>query len=117
MPEPTTAEKFLEHYEKYQSAKSRNNAYWTKLCAMWAIGELRELNKRRKIHQIAWVTRDLERSMKAWVDNLKVGPWTVLTFTEKTLAVLAARPCDCGLFAQGISLGSPAVSASSRSRL
>jgi methylmalonyl-CoA/ethylmalonyl-CoA epimerase len=50
--------------------------------------ELRELNKRRKIHQIAWVTRDLERSMKAWVDNLKVGPWTVLTFTEKTLKYL-----------------------------
>jgi len=26
--------------------------------------------------------------MKAWVDNLKVGPWTVLTFTEKTLKYL-----------------------------
>jgi len=50
--------------------------------------ELRELNKNRKIHQIAWVTRDLEKSMKAWVDNLKVGPWTVLTFTEKTLKYL-----------------------------
>jgi methylmalonyl-CoA/ethylmalonyl-CoA epimerase len=50
--------------------------------------ELRELNKRRKIHQIAWVTRDLEKSMKAWVENLKVGPWTVLTFTEKTLKYL-----------------------------
>jgi hypothetical protein len=50
--------------------------------------ELRELNKKRKIHQIAWVTRDLEKSMKAWVDNLKVGPWTVLTFTEKTLKYL-----------------------------
>ena len=25
MPEPTTAEKFLEHYEKYQSAKSKKN--------------------------------------------------------------------------------------------
>ena len=43
MPEPTTAEKFLEHYENYQSAKSRNNAHWTKLCAMWAIGELHKL--------------------------------------------------------------------------
>ena len=43
MPEPTTAEKFLEHYEKYQSAKSKNNAHWTKLCAMWAIGELHQL--------------------------------------------------------------------------
>jgi hypothetical protein len=50
--------------------------------------ELRELNKKRRIHQIAWVTRDLEKSMKAWVDNLKVGPWTVLTFTEKTLRYL-----------------------------
>jgi methylmalonyl-CoA/ethylmalonyl-CoA epimerase len=50
--------------------------------------QLRELNKKRKIHQIAWVTRDLEKSMKAWVDNLKVGPWTVLTFTEKTLKYL-----------------------------
>jgi Glyoxalase/Bleomycin resistance protein/Dioxygenase superfamily len=50
--------------------------------------ELRELNKKRRIHQIAWVTRDLEKSMKAWVDNLKVGPWTVLTFTEKTLKYL-----------------------------
>ncbi len=50
--------------------------------------ELRELNQKRKIHQIAWVTRDLEKSMKAWVDNLKVGPWTVLTFTEKTLKYL-----------------------------
>jgi hypothetical protein len=38
--------------------------------------ELRELNKKRKIPQIAWVTRDLEKSMKASVDNLKVGPWT-----------------------------------------
>ena len=26
--------------------------------------------------------------MKAWVDNLKVRPWTVLTFTEKTLKYL-----------------------------
>jgi hypothetical protein len=53
--------------------------------------ELRELNKKRRIHQIAWVTRDLEKSMKAWIDNLKVGPWTVLTFTEKTLNSEIAR--------------------------
>ena len=30
----------------------------------------------------------MEKSMKAWIDNLKVGPWTVLTFTEKTLKYL-----------------------------
>jgi len=28
--------------------------------------ELREFNKKRKIYQIAWVTRDLEKSMKAY---------------------------------------------------
>lgn len=47
--------------------------------------ELRALNKRRRIHQIAWVTRDLEKSMRAWVENLGVGPWTVLTFTNETV--------------------------------
>ena len=50
--------------------------------------ELRSLNQRRKIYQIAWVTRDLERSMKAWVENLKIGPWQVLTFTDQSLKYL-----------------------------
>jgi methylmalonyl-CoA/ethylmalonyl-CoA epimerase len=50
--------------------------------------ELRGHNRNRKIYQIAWVTRDLEKSMKAWVENLQIGPWTVLTFTEKTLKYL-----------------------------
>jgi methylmalonyl-CoA/ethylmalonyl-CoA epimerase len=50
--------------------------------------ELRKLNSKRKIYQIAWVTRDLEKSMKAWVEHLKIGPWTVLTLTNKTLKYL-----------------------------
>jgi glyoxalase/bleomycin resistance protein/dioxygenase superfamily protein len=50
--------------------------------------ELRALNQKRKIFQIAWVTRDLEKSMKAWVENLKIGPWTVLTFTNDSLKYL-----------------------------
>jgi methylmalonyl-CoA/ethylmalonyl-CoA epimerase len=50
--------------------------------------ELRDLNRKRKIYQIAWVTRDLEKSMRAWVENLKIGPWTVLTFTDKSLKYL-----------------------------
>ena len=50
--------------------------------------ELRALNQKRKIYQIAWVTRDLEKSMKAWVENLKIGPWTVLTFTDQSLKYL-----------------------------
>ena len=50
--------------------------------------ELRAVNQKRKIYQIAWVTRDLEKSMKAWVENLKIGPWTVLTFTDQSLKYL-----------------------------
>ena len=50
--------------------------------------ELRALNQKRKIYQIAWVTRDLEKSMKAWVENLKIGPWIVLTFTDQSLKYL-----------------------------
>jgi glyoxalase/bleomycin resistance protein/dioxygenase superfamily protein len=50
--------------------------------------ELRALNQKRKIYQIAWVTRDLEKSMKAWVENLKIGPWMVLTFTDQSLKYL-----------------------------
>jgi len=47
--------------------------------------ELRTLNRNRKIYQVAWVTRDLEKSMKAWVENLKVGPWRVYSFTDETV--------------------------------
>ena len=47
--------------------------------------ELREFNQSRKIQQVAVVTRDLYRSMKAWVETLGVGPWIVFTFTEKTV--------------------------------
>jgi methylmalonyl-CoA/ethylmalonyl-CoA epimerase len=50
--------------------------------------ELRDFNQKRKIYQIAWVTRDLEKSMRAWIENLKIGPWTVLTFTDKSLKYL-----------------------------
>ena len=43
MPESTTAKKFYDHYESYQSAKSRKDAYRTKLYAMWAVGDVHEL--------------------------------------------------------------------------
>ncbi len=46
---------------------------------------LRTANKGRKLFQIAFVTRDLERSMKAWVEILGVGPWRVAAFTETTV--------------------------------
>ena len=47
--------------------------------------ELRAHNRTRKIYQIAWVTGDLEKSMDAWIENLKVGPWRVYTFTDQTV--------------------------------
>lgn len=50
--------------------------------------QLREFNRNRKIYQIAVITRDLERSMRAWVENLGIGPWTVLTFTNETMKYL-----------------------------
>jgi methylmalonyl-CoA/ethylmalonyl-CoA epimerase len=36
--------------------------------------ELRAFNKTRHIQQIAWLTRDLEKSMQAWIDTLHIGP-------------------------------------------
>lgn len=50
--------------------------------------KLMEFNKGRKINQIAIVTPDLEQSMKAWVENLGIGPWIVVTVTENTLEYL-----------------------------
>ena len=47
--------------------------------------ELRALNKTRHIQQIAWLTRDLEKSMQAWIDTLRIGPWRVFRFNEKTV--------------------------------
>ena len=47
--------------------------------------ELRALNKTRQIQQIAWVTRDLEKSMQAWIDVLRIGPWRVFRFTNETV--------------------------------
>ncbi len=47
--------------------------------------ELRTLNKTRRIQQIAWLTRDLEKSMQQWIDVLKIGPWRVFQFTDKTV--------------------------------
>ena len=47
--------------------------------------ELRRLNRDRHIQQIAWVTRDLEKSMQAWIDVLRIGPWRVFRFTDETV--------------------------------
>ncbi len=47
--------------------------------------ELRALNKTRHIQQIAFLSRDLEKSMQAWIDVLRIGPWRVYRFTDKSV--------------------------------
>lgn len=48
--------------------------------------ELREYNKNREICQICIATnRDLEEVLQAWVDILKVGPWTVVELSNETV--------------------------------
>jgi len=46
--------------------------------------QMAELNKNRKIHQIAFLVRDAEATMQKWVDNLGIGPWTVLVMDNST---------------------------------
>ena len=48
--------------------------------------ELRDYNKNRKIFQICLVTDDIEKTVKAWVDIYKVGPWTISTFSNETMS-------------------------------
>ena len=45
---------------------------------------MRTLNRGRRIQQIV-ATRDLEKSMQAWIDVLRIGPWRVFRFTDKTV--------------------------------
>lgn len=48
--------------------------------------ELLEFNKGRKIFQICLVTDDIEKTVKAWVDVYKVGPWSIATFSNETMS-------------------------------
>jgi hypothetical protein len=43
MPEPTPAENFYDHYDRYQKAKSRKNVHLIKVYALWSIGHVHEL--------------------------------------------------------------------------
>lgn len=53
--------------------------------------ELVARNARRRIFQIGFVARDIEAAMRAWIQTLSVGPWTVLTFTEETMRNLTVK--------------------------
>jgi len=50
--------------------------------------ELAEYNKHRKMYQFCCITGDIEKTMQAWVDILKVGPWQVRHFNDKTMSSL-----------------------------
>ena len=45
--------------------------------------ELTELNSKRRIHQIGFIVKDIEKAMQKWLDVLNVGPWTVIELNDK----------------------------------
>jgi methylmalonyl-CoA/ethylmalonyl-CoA epimerase len=47
--------------------------------------ELAELNKNRKIYQVCIVTKDLEKSMRDMIGCLCIGPWRIVTLSDKTM--------------------------------
>jgi methylmalonyl-CoA/ethylmalonyl-CoA epimerase len=47
--------------------------------------ELREFNKKRKIHQLGIVVKNLDEAIKAWQEIYMVGPWTVMEFSNKNV--------------------------------
>lgn len=47
--------------------------------------ELLEHNKNRVLNQFCAVTKDLDKTMKTWVELFKIGPWQVMTMNNKTL--------------------------------
>jgi len=48
--------------------------------------ELLEYNKKRTVCQICIATtRDMEEILDEWIDKLKVGPWTVITMSDKNV--------------------------------
>lgn len=51
---------------------------------MMSAEELRESCKKRKLCQLGYVTSDLQRSMKDWVERLHVGPWRVVTMNNQS---------------------------------
>ena len=37
------------------------------------------MSEELKFHQVAYVVKDLDSSVRHWADNLGIGPWTVYT--------------------------------------
>lgn len=47
--------------------------------------ELLEHNKKRTIKQLAFLTDDIDKAVKTWVDTLGIGPWTIYKFSSATM--------------------------------
>ena len=47
--------------------------------------ELLQHNKKRTVKQIAFLTDDIDKAVRLWVDKLKVGPWTIYKFSSETM--------------------------------
>lgn len=47
--------------------------------------QLKDLNKNRELKQVAFVTSDIDKAVKQWVDILGIGPWEIIEFSDKTL--------------------------------
>lgn len=48
--------------------------------------DLTELNKTRKLYQIGIVVKDLDEALKRWTEIYHVGPWKIMTHSNKYLA-------------------------------
>lgn len=54
--------------------------------------ELLEYNKHREVCQICICVKDnIEKVLDEWVQRLKVGPWTVITLTDKNIDRVTMR--------------------------
>jgi hypothetical protein len=47
--------------------------------------ELEKYNAGRKFWQVCTATNDIDKTVKAWVDVLGVGPWRISTFSNESM--------------------------------
>lgn len=54
--------------------------------------ELRSFNEKRKVYQLGLLVYDIEKSVKKWVEQYHVGPWTILTHSNEYLKETRIHP-------------------------
>ena len=55
------------------------------MAANYTQEELVRINKDRHIHQICVLSNDIYKTMEQWVNTLKIGPWRLMDFNDKTM--------------------------------